>query len=198
MYKLLFLFLINTCFAQNPLNVLITGDCAPISSVYNYNGLVNGKNNYTANLTVSGGNPVEISIAYDGVKWVLHNGDITDAGFLNTTVPSGIIPPFIGWQPAGCVNGTLVISEVLSNLQFAKKQFTITPNPASEYLKLDFKNDKNQVFEFEIFDLLGRAIIFGNSNSNEKLSIENLITGTYIIQIKDEFGNFYNQKFIKN
>lgn len=195
MYKLLLFLFASNCIAQNPINIIITGNCSPVNSVYNYTGLINGKNNYSAIIT-SGGNPATVSVTYDGVKWVLHNGVITDTGFINTTVPSGLLPPLTGWQVVNCGNGTMIISDNLSKQQFEENKFKITPNPASNYISIDYL--KNLIFDYNIFDLLGRTIISGNSNYSEKIIIDALKTGNYIIQIKDEFGNLFQQKFIKN
>ncbi len=195
MYKFILLLFISNCIAQNALNVDITGNCLPVSGVFNFQSIVNGKNNYLR-IFVNPEGTATLYVAFDGTKWVLHNGTITDAGFINVNVPAGIIPPLTGWQVTNCGFGTMVITENLSNTVFLEDNFKIYPNPAKDFICVSYK--ENQFPEFTILDLLGRKIMYGNSYSNEKINIENLKTGNYIIQIQDEFGGYFNQKFIKN
>ena len=59
----------NNLNAQNPINVIITGECSRFSGTYTYNGLVNGKNNYTQTFIIDV-ESVVIGVGFDNIKWV--------------------------------------------------------------------------------------------------------------------------------
>lgn len=80
MKKIIFIFLLiisfqNNLNAQNPINVIITGECSYASGTYTYNGQVNGKNNYTQTFVIDG-ESVVIGVGFDNVKWVLYVKEI--------------------------------------------------------------------------------------------------------------------------
>lgn len=196
MYKLFLLFFAITCFSQSPINVQITGTCLPVSGVFDYIGVLNGKNNYLHTFVNPEGTAT-IYVAYDGIKWVLHNGTITDAGFINTTITSTLTPPLSGWLVANCGAGTMIISSSLSNKTYNQNKFKIFPSPSSDSIIINSIESKYVKFDYKIFDMLGRAINSGNSNFEEKINIEELKLGNYFIQITDDTNNSSVQKFIK-
>ena len=185
-------------YAQDPIDVVITGECAEVSSTYFYNGLVNGKNNYVQSFVI-GGVSLVIGVGFDGTKWVLYaNGDITDDGFDNIAVPVGLLPPSIGWVNTGCLDGTMTINQVLNVNENNFKNITLYPNPSTNYITIENTNDTNSTFEYKIYDLTGRIVSLGNSKYNDKIVIESLTIGNYLIQIKEDNGAIFNQKIIKN
>lgn len=95
------------------ITVTFTGQCGFLSGTYVYEGLLNGKASFFAQPSPN------VKISFDGVKWVLwdSNVDITNTGFENTTVPSGLYPPFTGWVPTLCNDGTMTITND-SNFEF--------------------------------------------------------------------------------
>lgn len=69
------------------------------------------------------------------------------------------------------------------------------PNPTSNSFAVE--NNKSNTLEFIIFDLIGKIVKTGKSKSNEKIDIEHLEKGSYMVQIIDDEGNISNQKLIK-
>jgi hypothetical protein len=194
---LLLLTLTSLSYSQEPITVTIEGSCNFASGIFNYNGLVNGKNNYVQTV-IDEGTPFVIGVGFDGVKWVLYaDGDLTDDGFDNIAVPSTLLPPFTGWVNSGCVDGTMTISQNLNTADQYLKNTTLYPNPSSDYITFENATSENSSFSYIIYDLVGRSVAVGNSKFNEKISIEKLTIGNYLIQIKNEEGKISNNKLIK-
>jgi hypothetical protein len=205
MKKIIFILLLiisfqNNLNAQNPINVIITGECSYVSGTYTYNGLVNGKNNYTQTFVIDG-ESVVIGVGFDNVKWVLYaDGDLTDDGFSNIAVPTGLLPPFTGWVNTGCLDGTMIIDQNLSTNDFESfnGKILIYPNPTNNFITIKNEENSSEYFKYKIFDLTGRNIISGNSKFNEQINVESLTIGNYLIQLETENGQKLTKKLIKN
>jgi hypothetical protein len=77
-----------------------------------------------------------------------------------------------------------------------QKSLLLYPNPTSDYFTISKQN--NTTFEYKIFDLVGKIVKNDKAKSNEKIDIEHLKYGSYIVQIIDEEGNISKQKLFKN
>lgn len=85
------------------------------------------------------------------------------------------------------------ISASLSAVQFGtddEKQLSIYPNPANDYLKVEFKAEKAMVPEIKIFDLTGKmirhfdkAFILNHEVFKADLDISDLNTGIYFVKV---------------
>jgi hypothetical protein len=197
------LFYQNNLTAQSPINVIITNICSDVSGSYLFNGLVNGKNNYTLTINDMGYIYV-IGVGFDNIKWVLYlDGDLTDYGFSNSAVPSGVLPPFTGWVPFAdnCDStGTMIIEQSLSTIDIEgfNKKTLIFPNPSMSFITIQNKESSSESFEYKIVDFTGRNVKSGNSKFNQKIDIESLKNGNYIIQIETDKGEKLIEKLIKN
>jgi hypothetical protein len=82
-------------------------------------------------------------------------------------------------------------------------QFSVYPNPTSGPFKLEYKLSKPQLISISIFDLTGKCIknIYQNewfsNKGNHQMDINELSSGTYIIQIVGD-DNITNLKVVKN
>jgi hypothetical protein len=82
--------------ANGDINVNInTPSCSVMSGLYTNDGIVNGKNSYRGTTE----NPT-LRILFNGSKWVLRYLNSTTE-YENTTVPSGLFPPIVGWTING-------------------------------------------------------------------------------------------------
>lgn len=87
----------------------------------------------------------------------------------------------LNYQSAG-------ISEVGAN------SVTIYPNPVINELNLKGLNEKTS---FQIIDLLGRKVIFGDiSTANESINVETLKQGQYVLVLNNKNGR-YTYKIVK-
>lgn len=205
MNKITFIVFLLVCFqssinAQSPINVVITGDCSVYSGTYTFNGLVNDKNNYTQTFEIEGENIV-IGVGFDNTKWVLYaDGDLTDDGFSNIAVPTGLLPPFTGWVSTQCENGIMIIEQDLSTNDFdnLNNSILVYPNPTTNFITITSKQNSVENFIYRIFDITGRVITSGNSKFTEQINVDLLNNGSYLIQLETENGNKSTKKFIKN
>ncbi|KAA0128607.1 T9SS type A sorting domain-containing protein [Chryseobacterium sp. SN22] len=69
----------------------------------------------------------------------------------------------------------------------AKEQIKVYPNPSADYIQLSGIS-ANEVYE--IYNLAGQRISSGRISSNEKINIEKLVKGSYIIQVGFKTFNF--------
>lgn len=205
MKKIIFIILLiisfqNNINAQNPINVIITDECSIVSGTYTFNGLVNGKNNYTQTFVLDGQNTI-LGVGFDNIKWVLYlDGVLSDDGFSNIAVPAGLLPPLTGWVHTQCSNGTMIIEQNLASNDFENfnSKILVYPNPANTLITIKNEDSSSENFKYKIFDLTGRNISAGNSKINEQINIESLTYGNYIIQVETELGQKSTKKFIKN
>ena len=70
--------------------------------------------------------------------------------------------------------------------------FTIYPNPAKDYIKIESTQSIQQV---DIYDLLGKKIL---SSKNNQINISELQNAIYIVQVKMADGKLFSKKMIKN
>jgi ASPIC and UnbV/FG-GAP-like repeat/Secretion system C-terminal sorting domain/FG-GAP repeat len=107
--------------------------------------------------------------------------------------PSGIVDTVN--NPA--INLRLNITEgsTLAVGSFANNGFSLYPNPVNNVLNIVSKADI-VMKSAQVFDLTGRSIIKAEL-INPTLNVDTLSSGTYILVLKDDAGNDYSQKFIK-
>lgn len=77
---------------------------------------------------------------------------------------------------------------------------SIYPNPTDNNLNVVVKDLTSKYFTVKILDVLGRELLIKYDNYNEvTLSLTNLNSGTYCVQLFNSNGNyFFNQTIIKN
>ncbi|MBS4040346.1 MAG: T9SS type A sorting domain-containing protein [Flavobacteriales bacterium] len=179
--KIFFFISLTTLYSQNPLNVSITDECSDLSSIYTFNNVLNGKNQYSFSyFDTEEQQNITVYIGFDGIKWVLYAFDILNYGFYNPQVPNSLLPPFTGWIPTQCEIGTLTISEVLSTTSNEFSSITISPNPTMDYIYLSFSNLE---LNYELFDVTGK-IVAKNSIINNSIDLSNLDNGYYFLILK--------------
>jgi hypothetical protein len=78
--------------------------------------------------------------------------------------------------------------------------FKLYPNPAAERLFLYYNNPELQNCVFTIIDLAGREVVpathLENSTTYE-IPLSHWAQGIYFVQLQDEKGNVYTEKFLK-
>ena len=88
--------------------------------------------------------------------------------------------------------GTVLSSDEVLN----KKTSKISPNPAHDFLKIDFDNPNNEkALMLTITNTTGQ-IIFSKETSDNKLDISMLSPGMYIIKIESDQDQVV-EKFLK-
>ena len=77
--------------------------------------------------------------------------------------------------------------------------FKLFPNPTSGSLNIQFSQIINKDFQIELIDLLGRVIHTELPLDDQTISLDisHLSSGSYLIRVIDQQGNFNTQQFIK-
>ena len=114
-----------------------------------------------------------------------YNGKLDDIGIWNRPLTQEEIT-------------TLYESEVLStNTANYESNINIYPNPANEYITIDFGNlDNVEGWNIKIINILGQEVL-SQPMDNDKINVSELSKGVYIIRISDGV-NQADKKFIKN
>ncbi len=83
--------------------------------------------------------------------------------------------------------GTSYGSTVTFTAATSKNKIKVYPNPATEYVTVDFTEElKNKGGKFEIFDLLGRKVYDSNTvvtGTSLEINVSKLVKGIYIIKV---------------
>lgn len=97
------------------------------------------------------------------------------------------------------INQTVNVIEgtTLATTTYANAEFTLYPNPAQHFINVKWNAATHNLTSAQIFDLQGR-LISKSALTNQKIDVDQLQTGTYIVLLRDDNGNAYTQKFIKD
>ncbi len=86
-----------------------------------------------------------------------------------------------------------VASEVFGTIK-------IFPNPANDYVTVDFDNKTNSKKEAVVLDMAGAVIsktIILSSENSVRIPMNQLATGNYLLQLRDESGSVVSKKISK-
>ncbi len=79
---------------------------------------------------------------------------------------------------------------------------TISPNPVTEKLKIEFSIEKSIAqMDIVVYDLLGKVIhkqAFDNTNTFENIDVSRLPTGLYLLTVQSGRKKLWTQKFVKS
>lgn len=110
--------------------------------------------------------------------------------------PSGKVDTILDPTP----NQNLVVVEgstLLANNQFQLNDLSIFPNPTSDILNVKFSNSSTLIETATICDISGRLVL-NATIANQTIDVKALESGSYLLILKDENGNSYTQKFLRN
>lgn len=78
-------------------------------------------------------------------------------------------------------------------------QFTLSPNPFNSYLKIEYPESFGSKVEVQIYDLIGNVIWKSKDlTSGEKINLESLNQGIYLIKLFNDSGQTLETKVLKN
>lgn len=83
----------------------------------------------------------------------------------------------------------------LSQKEFSKKSIFIYPNPSSDYIKFDIKDQT--LIQVSVFDMKGKLVLKEKNIPNKEINVSFLNKGVYIIKIETSIG-LSQRKLIKN
>ncbi len=74
---------------------------------------------------------------------------------------------------------------------------TLYPNPANDYIMLDYPNGLNEDVDLKIFSINGVLVYSSTYKQNIRVNIENLATGVYIAQLTQNVNVLVSERFVK-
>ncbi|WP_396192650.1 FG-GAP-like repeat-containing protein [Flavobacterium sp.] len=165
------------------------------------NGIQSNKNGIGARIEIYGvwGKQIRDIRSGEGFKYMsslnAHFGIGTATAITQIIIkwPSGIVDTINNPTINSVVN--VVEGSSLAVGEFASNGFTVYPNPAKNILNITV-NDGISMKSAQIYDLTGRMVLESNF-TNEAINVSSLMTGNYILLMKDDNGKVYSQKFIK-
>ena len=107
--------------------------------------------------------------------------------------PSGIVDTIN--NPAINQNLHIVEGSTLAVDSYTNSEFSLYPNPAKNILNIK-ANDNLSLTLAQVYDLNGKMILKSDL-STSSINVESLMTGTYILLLRDSNGKDYAQKFLK-
>ncbi len=81
------------------------------------------------------------------------------------------------------------------NITIRNTSFIVSPNPATNELRLNFGDEIPQITNIKIFDASGRQLYLGTNAKN--IDVTDYKVGIYLIQINYKDGSIAIQKFVK-
>lgn len=118
-------------------------------------------------------------------KDTFHLGDVATS---NSAIYFDFNPPVV----TNSVNTSI---SPLSTATAFENLFTVSPNPAHQFIHIN--NPQNLNFQYEIISTNGQTLLMGSADNSEKIDINTLSDGFYLVQIKSPEG-VTNYKLIKN
>ena len=88
---------------------------------------------------------------------------------------------------------TLVINPT-SIYEFAALELSVYPNPVVDVLNLELPG--NGSYHYLIFDNMGREVLSGRIQGEQRISVNTLASGTYILRVMGE-TKLYQSRFVK-
>ncbi len=73
---------------------------------------------------------------------------------------------------------------------------SVYPNPIKDVMFIEFFN-KSKLFDAQIYDFTGKLVLNQIIHNSNAINTEKLVSGMYIILIKDSLGNSFQKKFVK-
>lgn len=128
-----------------------------------------------------------------------YNQLVMDVDYRNDYDPELLNIIAVSSIPNAAVAGSVLLIDKFE-LEYAtgliaekSQQLEIYPNPANDYIKLTEYFNNSRYF---ISDMIGKTILDGFYDKNEKISVADLPVGVYLISIEKN-GIIHSQKFIK-
>ena len=122
-------------------------------------------------------------------------------GYLVGDVIPNFANIYFDFNPAIVTNtNTTVFVQALGVDEFENIDFMFSPNPASESVLIELKNETDHIKQVNIIDLTGRVIqttLFSSSLNFENININTLNTGTYFLEVTSDSNKRVIKKFIK-
>jgi len=150
--------------------------------------------------------PVEVSDTFY-IGWMKVVDDMMNVGMdINSTNEQYKYYTSNGYWRQSSQSGVLMIRPIFGNVNLVKNnelitdevKFKIYPNPAQNYINIQFDENEYAQKDIRIIDMSGRIIKTAELYSDmETIDISEIQKGLYILEIRTQ-NKVYRQKFVKN
>ena len=96
-------------------------------------------------------------------------------------------------------NGSVEISDLITINHTATDSYTLSPNPASNFVNINLKSYENSPVKLTVFDAWGREIrvlSLENAGKTERIDLEDFMSGFYVLVIQTNGKREVNRKFM--
>lgn len=122
-------------------------------------------------------------------------------GYLVGDVIPNFANIYFDFNPAIITNtNTTQFVQTLGVDEFENIDFMFSPNPASESVLIELKNETDHIKQVNIIDITGRVIqttLFSSSLNFENINVNTLNTGTYFLEVTSDSNKRVIKKIIK-
>jgi hypothetical protein len=87
---------------------------------------------------------------------------------------------FFDWNPAIVTNTTYNVNTWVEGVEELSNNVKLYPNPSNTYFSVDAKAP----FEYQLEDLSGRTVLQGSATSAEKIALQSLMCGPYLLKVR--------------
>lgn len=157
--------------------------------------------NPNGNITIQNGETIELKANTGGINYTWLKDNVIIPNITSNTYlvsESGDYKVIVNYSNS-CDDTSNVVNitvENLSTFENLNDTATIYPNPANNFIIV--KTSQKENMTFQIFDLSGKLVKTGKSKSNEKIDVQNLQKGYYILQVETQDGQKQTVKLMKN
>jgi len=137
------------------------------------------------------------------IGWTQTTEDKLNIGFDSNTVNNDKVFYNISgeWIPSA-EEGSLMIRPIFGDIsgntnELTKANFKIYPNPANDFINIQFKRNSDKQYNLQIFDIQGKQVYYKQNFETKYLNIEPFNNGIYFIRISDNKSVIFDTKFIK-
>lgn len=130
-----------------------------------------------------------------GENWIEINDNLTNKNVYSVIVSGDYL--FAGTSDDGIFRTKLSDYGISGLNDFSQKTLSISPNPASDFITIQFSNKELKPFvtnyKIQIFDMLGVEVISTFAPTNEeklRIDVSHLPAGVYVIRIGDKVEKF--------
>ncbi len=121
-------------------------------------------------------------------------GTATAVEMIKIIWPSGIVDTIMNPDINKIIH--VVESSTLGIEERTNSAFALYPNPTTDYIEFAFKSQNEHIISAEIFDLSGRKIARPEIKNN-RINVQSLPTGAYIVLLENDNGKLFSKRFLK-
>lgn len=97
-------------------------------------------------------------------------------------------------NPSSTTTGIYYFNHTVGIAEKFSEAIKVYPNPTQDYLTID--NSENLVSSVELYNVSGKMVMNSNLNGNDRISIQELAAGNYILKLVDANANIVSTNLV--